>query len=115
MIQRGQTTTPNNRFARPTRGWATWQDWFESVACPAQPRYIGIDDYDYLLEAAVDGQGLALGWRYYVDRYLEAGTLVTVVDDFVKPNRSCFARLTRRGRERPVSRCPGRPDGQSPA
>lgn len=98
------SSLPFLRFARPTRGWSTWQDWFESAGYPAQPRYIGIDDYIYLLEAAVDGQGLALGWRYYIDRYLEAGTLVTVVDGFVKPNRSCFARLTKRGRRRPVAR-----------
>ncbi len=52
----------------------------------------------------VAGQGLALGWRYLIDRYLNAGTLVTVVDSFVEPNRSCFARLTRRGRKRRVAR-----------
>ena len=96
---------PFLRLARPARGWATWHDWFESAGYPAAPpRYIGIEDYVYLLNAAVAGQGLALGWRYFIDRYLDAGTLVTVVDGFVEPNRSCFARLTRRGRKRRAAR-----------
>ena len=98
------SSLPFLRLSRLPRGWATWHDWFESTGYPAQPRYIGIDDYIYLLEAAVAGQGLALGWRYLIDRYLNAGTLVTVVDGFVEPNRSCFARLTRRGRKRRVAR-----------
>ena len=99
------SSLPFLSLARPARGWATWHDWFESAGSPAPPpRYTGIEDYVYLLDAAVAGQGLALGWRYFIDRHLDAGTLVTVVDGFVESNRSCFARLTRRGRQRPVAR-----------
>ena len=99
------SSLPFLRLARSPRGWATWHDWFEAAGYPAPPpRYIGIDDYIYLLEAAVAGQGLALGWRHFIDRHLNAGTLVTVVDGFVEPNRSCFARLTRRGRQRRAAR-----------
>lgn len=96
---------PFLRLARPSRGWLTWHDWFEFAGYPRSgPRYVGIEDYVYLMEAAVAGQGLALGWRYFIDRYLDAGALVTVVDSFVEFDRSCFARLTERGRRRPVAR-----------
>ncbi|MDE0150090.1 MAG: LysR family transcriptional regulator [Rhodospirillaceae bacterium] len=96
---------PFLRLARPPRGWVTWHDWFEAAGYPTpRPRYTGIEDYVYLLEAAVAGQGLALGWRHFIDSYLDAGTLVTVADGFVETGRSCFARLTGRGRQRPVAR-----------
>ena len=96
---------PFLRLARPSRGWVTWHDWFESAGYPMpRPRYIGIEDYVYLLEAAVAGQGLALGWRHFIDRQIDAGTLVTVVDDYVTFDRHCFAGLTERGRQRPAAR-----------
>lgn len=96
---------PFLRVARPARGWATWNDWFEAVGYPRPlPRYTGIDDYVYLTEAAVAGHGLALGRRHYIDRYIEAGTLVAVMDDFIEFDGRCVARLTERGRQRPVAR-----------
>lgn len=96
---------PFLRLSRPTGAWATWHDWFEAAGYPLpRPRYVGIDDYVYLVEAAVAGQGLALGWRHFIDRYLDAGTLVTVIDGFIELDRSCFATLTERGRQRPIAR-----------
>ena len=96
---------PFLRLSRPARRWATWHDWFEAVGYPQpRPRYTGIEDYVYLIEAAVAGQGLALGWRHYIDRHIDAGTLVAVMDGFVEFDRCCSARLTERGRRRPVAR-----------
>ena len=101
----GWGALPFLRLARPARAWATWHDWFDTVGYPSpRPRYVGIEDYVYLLEAAVAGEGLALGWRHFVDRYLDAGTLVAVTEDFVEFDRSCFARLTERGRQRQDAR-----------
>jgi len=95
---------PFLRFGRSSLP-ATWHDWFDSVGYPSpRPRYVGIEDYVYLLEAAVAGEGLALGWRHLVDRYLEAGSLIAVADRYVEFDRSCFARLTERGRRRGVAR-----------
>lgn len=96
---------PFLRPARAPRGWATWHDWFDTAGYPSpRPRYVGIEDYVYLLEAAVAGEGLALGWRHFVDSYLNAGTLVAVTDAFVEFDRSCVARLTERGRRRQEAR-----------
>ena len=87
------------------RGWSTWDEWFERNGTPrTPPRYTGFENYVYLLEAAAAGRGLALGWLGMVDRYIDAGTLVPVVDEPVAFNRPFYALLTRRGRDRPVAR-----------
>ena len=92
-------------FARPTLGWATWDDWFETVGQPQPPPdYRPFEDYVYLINAAVAGQGLALGWRNFTGRFLDTGTLVMAGGDFVGFGRPLAVRLTARGRQRPVAR-----------
>lgn len=92
-------------LARPSRGWLTWDDWFEAVGQPnPKPRYVAYEDYVYLIDAACAGRGLALGWRHFLDRYVGSGALIKVQDDFVERDPACFARLTERGRARPVAR-----------
>ena len=87
------------------RGWSTWGEWFEHTHAPqTPPRYTGFENYVYLLEAAAAGRGLALGWLGMVDRYIDSGTLVPVIDEPVAFNRPFYALLTRRGRDRPVAR-----------
>ena len=68
------------------------------------PRYRSYHDYVYLVEDAVAGEGLALGWRRFIDRHIETGTLVAARDGFVAFDRAHFARLTERGRRRPLAR-----------
>ncbi|MDE0713848.1 MAG: LysR family transcriptional regulator [Gammaproteobacteria bacterium] len=98
------SSMPFLRLARSAQCWATWHDWFESAGYPEPlPRYTGIEDYVYLLEAVISGQGLALGWRHFIDHHIDSGTLVTVSDSFVELDRGCFARFTKRGRLRPVA------------
>lgn len=101
------SSMPFLRLTRAPPYWATWNDWFESAGYPAPPpRYAEIEDYVYLLEAAIAGQGLALGWRHFIDQHLDSGALITVADDFVELDRGCFARFTERGRLRPAAhRC----------
>ncbi|MEM7171046.1 MAG: LysR family transcriptional regulator [Pseudomonadota bacterium] len=79
-------------------GWATWADWFSarSAGPPPVPTE-RFDNYVYLLEAAASGAGLALGWRGFVDRYLDAGTLVTVGDEWLVRSNQLSARLTGKG------------------
>ena len=96
---------PFLRLGRSSRTWATWHDWFEVAGYPLpRPTFTTIEDYVYSMEAAVAGRGLALGWRHYIDRYIDAGSLVKVADGFVELDRHCFARLSERGRHRPVAR-----------
>ena len=96
---------PFLNFARPTHGWATWDDWFETVGRPAPMlRYWNYDDYVYMIDAAVAGLGLALGWRNFMDRFFNAGSLVQAADEFVEFDRPLAARLTERGRRRRLAR-----------
>ena len=92
---------------RPGRGVASWEDWFRVAGRPdSRPRFIGCDSYAVALEAAVAGQGIALGWRHNIERYLDTGRLMALGDSFVEfDNRYCGV-LTRRGRQRPLAhRC----------
>ena len=65
-----------------------------------EPRRLRYFDSVFLLEDALAGAGVALGWRRLVDRHLESGALVAVRDGFVEVDRPHYARLTERGRHR---------------
>jgi DNA-binding transcriptional LysR family regulator len=58
--------------------WLTWSQWFKQVGLrPTTLRSkVSINNYSMLLQAAVNGQGIALGWGALVDDYLNKGTLV---------------------------------------
>ena len=88
--------------ARPGSGWATWEDWFETAGHPrTEFRRLRYFDYMFLLEDAIAGTGLALGWRRLIERHLELGVLKAIGYDFVEVDRPCYyARLTERGRRR---------------
>ena len=89
----------------PNEGWATWEDWFAVAGRPDEaPRRVGFDCYTYVLEAAAAGQGIALGWRYFIERSLEAGALVVLGDGFVETGNVYFGVLTEKGRRKPLAR-----------
>lgn len=90
---------------RPSDGWATWEDWFAVAGHPAgTPRRLGLDTSTYVLEAAAAGAGIALAWRHFIERFLEAGTLVTLGDRCVKFDRAYYGVLTEKGRRKPLAR-----------
>lgn len=92
-------------LARPSRGWTTWEDWFEAVGRPnSTPRYVSYSDYVYLMDGACAGRGIALGWQHFLERYVDTGTLVKIRDDFLERDPICFAKLTERGRRRAHAR-----------
>ena len=92
-------------LVRPNEGWATWDDWFSVAGRPDRaPRRVGFDCYTYVLEAAAAGQGLALGWRYLIERSLESGALVALGDGFVEFDNYYVGVLTEKGRRKPLAR-----------
>ena len=94
-----------SRPAAANEGWASWEDWFAVAGRPdATPRRLGFDSYTYVLEAAAAGHGIALGWRGFIERSLEAGTLVTLGDGFVEFNSAYYGVLTEKGRRKPLAR-----------
>ena len=87
------------------QGWASWEDWFGAAGRPASaPRYIGLDSYTYVLEAAIAGQGIALGWRGFYERYLDTGSLIEITGGFVELDNRYCAVLTEKGQRNPLAR-----------
>lgn len=61
--------------------WVRWRDWFtqNELETGSSNRRILMNNYPLLIQAALNGQGLALGWERLVDDYLDSGLLVRPV------------------------------------
>lgn len=87
--------------------WMGWSEWLSELGVAGGPvrRPVRINNYPALLQAAVAGQGIALGWRHLVDDYLAAGSLVPLLDDRVEGRGAFFVSSTRPvPEESPVAR-----------
>ncbi len=84
--------------------WFDWNALFRElgIAQPPGSGMLRFDNYTLLIQAAIAGQGVAIGWRYLVDDLLDQGLLVPLLDtsvssDFgyylVQPERKRRARL----------------------
>ena len=91
----------------PNSGWASWEDWFLAVGhSEHQPQFTSFDNYIYSLEAAVAGQGIALGWRNFANRHLETGALIALGDGYIERDNYFCGMLSEQGRLRPIaSKC----------
>lgn len=68
-------------LAEPYRPAADWRDWFASTGLKASvARGLVINDYALVLQATMEGQGVALGWRHLTEHLLATGLLVQVTD-----------------------------------
>lgn len=80
--------------------WMDWSDWFSAVAttAPRRPRLLHFDSYPLALQAAVAGQGIALGWRRTTQIMIEEKKLVRPCEEFVsRPTEISVYRGTARG------------------
>lgn len=81
----GRTITPDE-LARETllmqedaqRNWMSWPEWFQlnGVTMPKTPDAVVMNFYPQLVQMAILGQGVVLGWRHMIDGCLDAGLLV---------------------------------------
>ncbi|MEM7170007.1 MAG: LysR family transcriptional regulator [Pseudomonadota bacterium] len=69
----------------PSAEWQTWQGWFKSLRIPDDRthNYISFNNYDMAIQAAVAGEGIALGWLGLIDGLLSNGSLVQPTPDVV--------------------------------
>ncbi|MCV2870277.1 LysR substrate-binding domain-containing protein [Defluviimonas sp. WL0002] len=69
----------------PFRSATTWRDWFASVGVPGNqvPSGLKINDYVLVVQAVIEGQGIALGWRHLVEGLVEKGVLVRLTGHMV--------------------------------
>lgn len=64
------------------RNWVTWSAWLKQfgVTGAARRRGLEFDNYLVLIQAALDGQGIALGGGRLADDFLARGALVRPID-----------------------------------
>jgi LysR family transcriptional regulator, glycine cleavage system transcriptional activator len=67
---------------RSRMNWASWLSRF-GVSLPRDNRHFSFNDYAVILQAALEGQGIALGWRHLVEAPLANGLLVRPVPQTV--------------------------------
>ena len=61
----------------PYRPRPTWQNWFEAMGTHYEDSGEGLrlNDYALVLQAAIAGEGIAIGWRHVVESLFTAGLL----------------------------------------
>jgi DNA-binding transcriptional LysR family regulator len=64
----------------PHRPAARWEDWLKSAGVSLRPLAGGFraNEYVTVVQAALDGEGVALGWLHLVEGLIAAGRLVPV-------------------------------------
>lgn len=71
--------------------WVTWPDWFSHWQVDYKQqnlRCININNYPLVIQAAINGQGLALAWDNLVDDYIASGLLVRpIANSLVTPSK----------------------------
>jgi DNA-binding transcriptional LysR family regulator len=73
------------------RGWTEWEEWFASVGVNARRmKTRRINNYVIAWQAAMDGQGIALGWQSLVGPMLEARKLVRLTKAEMLPTEATY-------------------------
>ncbi|WP_417410866.1 LysR substrate-binding domain-containing protein [Hoeflea sp.] len=64
----------------PFRRACDWQQWFKSAGLDAvvANRGLAINDYVLVIQAVMEGQGVALGWQHLTERLVTSGLLKKV-------------------------------------
>jgi len=87
--------------------WFDWEGLFRAlgIATPPTPGTLRFDNYTLLIQAAIAGQGVAIGWRHLIDDLLAQGLLSRLGEAQVQsalgyylvlPERKRRQRLTQR-------------------
>lgn len=74
----------------PSRPAVDWADWYQSagLARDSVPRGLVINDHALVIQAVMEGQGIALGWWHLSARMIAAGLLRQVCDHRMQTGRS---------------------------
>ncbi len=67
------------------QAWMDWEAWFDALAAGPHKatRTLVFDSFPLVLQAAVAGQGVALGWRRSVEGLIAEGKLIRLCDESV--------------------------------
>jgi LysR family glycine cleavage system transcriptional activator len=74
------------------RNWVTWQAWLQNQGVEWKPRLKGLafDNYLVLIQAALDGQGIALGGGRLAEDFIARGTLVRPLQTTQREERGFY-------------------------
>ena len=74
------------------RNWVTWEAWLKSFGVEDKPRQRGLsfDNYLVLIQAALDGQGVALGGGRLAEDFISRGTLVRPIGATLGSDRGFY-------------------------
>ncbi|WP_119169078.1 LysR substrate-binding domain-containing protein [Algihabitans albus] len=97
---------PNHRLLHhrvEPQDWLEWDDWLDRLGSPLRVGHRGtaFDSYPVLIQAAVEGHGIALGWRRVMERLLQSGKLLRPFHESVALPRGLSIYRRERGRVRP--------------
>ena len=72
--------------------WIDWSTWLRELGLspPGARRGQRFNTYTILIQAAVAGQGIALGWRHMVDELLAAGSLIRPIEASLHPDSAYY-------------------------
>ncbi|GLR78740.1 LysR family transcriptional regulator (plasmid) [Azospirillum oryzae] len=72
--------------------WLSWSDWFtlHGLPVPAGGHDLTFNNYPLVLQAALMGQGVALGWSPLTDELMRDGHLVALIDRPIQTERGYF-------------------------
>jgi LysR family transcriptional regulator, glycine cleavage system transcriptional activator len=72
--------------------WFTWNDWFSAMKLPPVSRAqdLTFNNYQLLLQAALQGQGVGLGWAPLIDAMVESGVLLRLSPTPLMSERGYF-------------------------
>lgn len=85
--------TPLIESDSTSEGWMNWEEWFHAAGSqPPRLHYaLRCSLYTDAIQAALQGQGIALGWHRLLSGLLKAGELVRLTNVSVKVSDSYFA------------------------
>lgn len=80
--------------------WFDWAGLFRGygVTTPPPPGQLRFDNYTLLIQAAIAGQGVAIGWRHLVDGLVEQGLLCRPLHGSLRSARGYYVLLPPRKR-----------------
>ncbi|QEN87628.1 transcriptional regulator GcvA [Labrys sp. KNU-23] len=94
---------PGDLLAHPllfTRRAAEWQIWAQAVGIDLDAaRIIQLTDYNVVLQAALNGQGVAMGRSRLIEEHLASGRLVRPFDQLVRSAEVAYWLVTPAGRQ----------------
>ena len=74
------------------RNWVTWEAWLRHLGVPWKPRKKGLefDNYLVLIQAAIDGQGVALGGQRLAEDFITRGALMRPISVTMRSSRAFY-------------------------